>query len=322
MSSIDVSQIVKNAEEQPPRQRCSYNNSDRTALVDYLIDCHQNGLQTADNNFKPVVWTKVAVILNKQLTNGPPKTPESCKQQYHLLLKTFRIVKKLQDKSGFGWDDVLKKPTATDGVWEALVKSNKKFGPFSKPGFSFPLYDKIEILSGGKTATGREALSISQILRTNVEQLDNNEEADGNADGFDTSQATLVSQLENESDVSFPSTPVSSQKSRKRAPSPEPDQEQRSFKRKNSLPTGPAAISDMADAIRQLGTSVDPQTPKRLTEAIRHAHRDNSLTAPERAKLMKLFTDKMAVADAYLAFDEDDEEMKESRKDFVLISID
>lgn len=78
----------------------------------------------------------------------------------------------------------------------------------------------------------------------------------------------------------------------------------------------------MADAIRQLGASTDPQTPKRLTEAIRRAHRDNTLTVTERAKLMKLFTDKIAVADAYLAFDEDDEGMKQSRTEFVRISID
>ncbi|KAL5496124.1 hypothetical protein ACEPAH_3041 [Sanghuangporus vaninii] len=311
----------KQNSDQTERKCCVYTENDKAALVNLLVESCDAGLQS-DNNFKSIVWTKTAALLNQKLTAGHPKTADSCKQQYAALIKTFRMVKELRDKSGFGWDDDLKKPTATEGVWAALVNSNSRYRPFSRPGFHFPLYDEMERLSGGSTTTGEGAYSISTILNTGESQI-SSQELDVSADEIAESQQTGLTLLDNESDTSSSPSPSpiahSSQKGRKRAASPEPN---RTLKRRNSRPSAPAAISSMADAICQLGTSTDPQTPKRLTEAIRRAHRDDTLTITERAKLMKLFTDKIAVADAYLAFDEDNDEMKESRTEFVRISID
>ena len=81
---------------QTERKRCVYTDNDKAALVNFLIEAQDAG-QQSDNNFKQVVWTKAASLLNQQLTGGHPKTADSCKQQYASVYVFFLFLTILTD---------------------------------------------------------------------------------------------------------------------------------------------------------------------------------------------------------------------------------
>lgn len=82
---------------------------------------------------------------------------------------------------------------------------------------------------------------------------------------------------------------------------------------KKSKITGPAAVSDVASAIRDVATSMTvgdandaPTTPQRRMSAIRAIEKDNNLSASKRVKAMRLFRRDIAAAEAYLASENTD----------------
>jgi len=77
--------------------------------------------------------------------------------------------------------------------------------------------------------------------------------------------------------------------------------------------TGPAAISEVADALHfvamhlttnDAASSAEPSTPQCCTTAIRAVTTDTNLTCAEQIKLMGLFVKDIAAADSYLAIDD------------------
>jgi hypothetical protein len=98
--------------------------------------------------------------------------------------------------------------------------------------------------------------------------------------------------------------------SRKRAASPD---ELTPAKKKGRV-TGPAAVSDVATAIREMASSFtgnhddanygDPSTPQRRSKAIRTIENDEELNGKERIKAMRLFKRDIAAADLYLAIND------------------
>ena len=97
---------------------------------------------------------------------------------------------------------------------------------------------------------------------------------------------------------------------RKRAASPAPTPaSKRTCKTKL---TGPAAVADVADALRYVATQFAtgdsannaPATPQRRTAAIRAVTTDKNLTREEQVELMALFVTNIAAADSYLAIDD------------------
>lgn len=82
--------------------------------------------------------------------------------------------------------------------------------------------------------------------------------------------------------------------------------------KKKSHPSGPAAVSDIANAICEVAESFgnnfaaagNPTTLKRRTKAIRLVGKVHELDARECIKAIHLFKRDIAAADAYLAIDE------------------
>jgi hypothetical protein len=112
-----------------------------------------------------------------------------------------------------------------------------------------------------------------------------------------------------------PSPPPSTQKqsmSRKRAASPD---KLTPAKKKGRI-SGPAAVSDVATALREMVSSFngnnddadhhagDPSTPQRRSKAIRTIEKDQELNGNERIKAMRLFKRDIAAADLYLAIND------------------
>jgi hypothetical protein len=118
-----------------------------------------------------------------------------------------------------------------------------------------------------------------------------------------------------------PATPPAP-RTKKRAVTPPPTTSVSTTKcARTSKATGAGAVSDVADALRDVaaqfnadsgGTSAKG-TPQRRTAAIRAAATDLNLTRDQRLKVLHLFRDDIAVADAYLAIDD-----AELRTEFIL----
>src|ERR1700683_5150743 len=103
-----------------------------------------------------------------------------------------------------------------------------------------------------------------------------------------------------------PSPPPPSRKetkSRKRAASTTP--EHHTSAKKKSRPSGPAAVLDVASALREMASSFvdtdngDLSTPQRRLMAIRAVEKDQELNSGERIKAMCLFKRDIAAADSY-----------------------
>lgn len=98
--------------------------------------------------------------------------------------------------------------------------------------------------------------------------------------------------------------------SHKRAASPD---ELTPAKKKGRI-SGPAAVSDVASALREMASSFtsshddtghgDLSTPQRHSKAIRTVEKDQELTGNERIKAMCLFKRDIAAADLYLAIND------------------
>lgn len=107
----------------------------------------------------------------------------------------------------------------------------------------------------------------------------------------------------------IPATPAP-QQGHKRAASASP-QDSTSHKRRRSKPSGPAAVLDVAGAIRDLAESFNspgpsamsqiPPTPVRLAKAVQKAMKDSALTPKERGILVHHLSQNKSIADAYNA---------------------
>ena len=80
--------------------------------------------------------------------------------------------------------------------------------------------------------------------------------------------------------------------------------------KKKSRPSGPAAVLDVASALREMASSFvdtdngDLSTPQRRLMAIRAVEKDQELNSGERIKAMCLFKRDIAAADSYLAIND------------------
>jgi hypothetical protein len=59
----------------------------------------------------------------------------------------------LKEQSGFGWDEVLKMPTAPDEVWKLYLEAHPNAKQFRKK--TLPFYEELDEIFSGKCASGK-----------------------------------------------------------------------------------------------------------------------------------------------------------------------
>ncbi|KAF8516639.1 hypothetical protein JB92DRAFT_2909820, partial [Gautieria morchelliformis] len=151
-------------------------------MLDILLE--QKGIGNAsENGFKPSVWTLVVTALEN--FEGPPssgheKDVKACKARFQRLRADYKILQKLHELSGFGWDEGKQIVTANEEVWANYLISHKKARPFKKK--PFPFFDKLAELCGDVIATGDGVFSASTAARE--ESSDSNQGgSDGDGEG-------------------------------------------------------------------------------------------------------------------------------------------
>ncbi|KAG7091547.1 hypothetical protein E1B28_010576 [Marasmius oreades] len=141
-----------------------WNAQEDKALCDALIEKKSKGKQS-DGGWKSTVWIFVSERVADEEGEGE-KTPSKCQNHFKNLKDAYADNKRLQNMSGFGWDDEKKMVTAGDSQWDALKKTKAKVKANLAlwKNVAFPLYDKMALLCDGHMADGGHAFHPSDPL--------------------------------------------------------------------------------------------------------------------------------------------------------------
>ncbi|RWR73024.1 Myb/SANT-like domain-containing protein [Cinnamomum micranthum f. kanehirae] len=88
----------------------------------------------------------------------------------------YNHIKILMGLSGFGWDDITKRVTAEDQVWNDYLKAHPEYEYYR--GKSFPDYEKFAIIYGDSTADGRDVILTNQCPSHPMEAPKSNHDKD------------------------------------------------------------------------------------------------------------------------------------------------
>ncbi|KAK0523377.1 hypothetical protein OC842_006162, partial [Tilletia horrida] len=103
----------------------------------------------------PEVWVTAAQALAGKTTKGGVKGVPQVKSHFRNLKTMFNEVHDLVNMSGFGWDQEKKCVTASEEVWDELLKTASKYKKWKNR--SFDNYDCLEGICIRSTATGEFA---------------------------------------------------------------------------------------------------------------------------------------------------------------------
>ncbi|KAJ7196180.1 hypothetical protein B0H12DRAFT_1272134, partial [Mycena haematopus] len=139
------------------KKRARWNKLCDSVLIAQLIAQKAAGNQTDNAGWHSSAWTACATDLEgtEQQSGGAIKTADACQTRWTTLKSQYQQVKKLREKSGWGWNDQDKHIVVDDATWEAYVKVDGKAQGWRFKGF--PLYDEMAQLVDGAVATGAGA---------------------------------------------------------------------------------------------------------------------------------------------------------------------
>ncbi|TEB28720.1 hypothetical protein FA13DRAFT_1599203, partial [Coprinellus micaceus] len=145
-----------------PAERCHWPDVDNIILLGRL-KAEKAGGNQSESGWKKTVWIGCATDLAKDgVSKLPVKTWEKCRDHFTNLKKEFSDFKELLGSglSGFGWDDATKRVIATDEVWDAKIKANKRFKVWKEK--IYLIHDDMFYLVDGVVATGAGAFNPGQ----------------------------------------------------------------------------------------------------------------------------------------------------------------
>ncbi|KAF8591198.1 hypothetical protein K439DRAFT_1327826 [Ramaria rubella] len=113
----NTSQKDKLAAKEPKKK---WTAAEEAAIITTLLGQKAAG-NMSDSGFKPSVWKIVMEDLVDISPIGMNKNMSQCKLRYQQLKGEYKIVKVLQELSGFGWDEGTQCVTAPLEVWEKYL---------------------------------------------------------------------------------------------------------------------------------------------------------------------------------------------------------
>ncbi|KAG6496702.1 hypothetical protein ZIOFF_044572 [Zingiber officinale] len=140
-----------------------------------MVDAAMRGWRDTNGVLnKRTVEIKILPTLNAKL--GCEKTFA----QYQSRLKWFKqrynnYCKLMRHSSGFGWDSMTKKFTASDEVWEDYFKSHPKHEHYRTD--TFEDYEDLRLVVGNGTATGKYAIGLGDDIDARTFETEENGES-------------------------------------------------------------------------------------------------------------------------------------------------
>ncbi|KAF3331098.1 Myb/SANT-like DNA-binding domain-containing protein [Carex littledalei] len=151
-----------------------------TIMLNLLREEQVTQRVTSQGSFTKQVWNRLAQILSSQ--SEPNRTGNELQRRWKTLKIEFYDYKSCAEKSGWGWDAVLRIPIAPDeSCWEDLKKFNPKLYKFKSK--SFQWYNVMNELCGSNIVTGNYAMSgaaSNEQLQDNISKSDSSD-SDANA---------------------------------------------------------------------------------------------------------------------------------------------
>ncbi|CAH2035447.1 unnamed protein product [Thlaspi arvense] len=128
-------------------------------LLRLLVDAIKRGWRDANGSFnKLTIEKKILSVLNQKL--GSEKNYSHYKNRMKILKARYQsYVDLFRHSSGFGWDPVTKKFTASNEVWNDYFKGHSNQSHLRDN--SFEDYEDLNLIFGSNTATGKNAIGLS-----------------------------------------------------------------------------------------------------------------------------------------------------------------
>ncbi|CAL8155195.1 unnamed protein product [Prunus armeniaca] len=135
-----------------------WTSKESNMLLELMVDAANRGWRDSNGLLsKQIVESKILPVLNAKL--GCQKTYH----QYQSRLKWFKtkyhsFTQLMHHSSGFGWDSVSKKFTATEEVWQDYFKSHPSQVHLQRD--TFADYEDLVIAIGNGTAAGKNSIGL------------------------------------------------------------------------------------------------------------------------------------------------------------------
>ena len=88
-----------------------------------------------DGGFKAQGWNRIRDDFNRE--TGLTLDKQKLQNQMSDMKKKYTIFQQTVDNSGFGWDEALQIPTASDQVWESWIEKHPLAAPYRYRTLSF-----------------------------------------------------------------------------------------------------------------------------------------------------------------------------------------
>ncbi|GLB45524.1 putative myb/SANT-like DNA-binding domain containing protein [Lyophyllum shimeji] len=293
----------------PVPKKAKWSSADDATLIATLHDERAKGNQ-ADNSWKASTWTacEKALAGSEVKSGGAHKKASGCRDHWVLLRGQCLEVKILRNLSGWGWDDTRGVIIASDEQWATYTAQHEAAAYWrDRP---FPLYEDILTLIEGRTATGDHAIHMPEMYSSSPPP---------EIAGITGTQEDKLYSDESEGEKASPETQVSA------ISTPRPVQKlardaslhslggSSTTKKRRGL-SGPAAVSDVASALREMATSfAAPETethtsasahamtstPARRKRAVELLTEDGDLSPRSTGKALRLFRENKGIVDTF-----------------------
>ncbi|KIL63009.1 hypothetical protein M378DRAFT_107808 [Amanita muscaria Koide BX008] len=311
-----------------PPKNAKWSSSCDAILIDTLRLEQAKGNQ-ADNSWKACVWTACEKSLegSEKISGGALKKAKGCQDHWALLRSHCLAVQKLVNLSGWGWDNTRRCVSATDEQWATYIQAHPASAYWRDR--AFPVYEDILGLIEGRVATGVNAIHHLPEMLASSPALSSFHGSDCEADSIPPIDTMIDGLLplpdgpespdkkleDNRITIEGPSfvgkfPPQTPAKLVSRHDSSESIMPSASSRLKKKRLTGPVAVQDVAEALRDVATSMrstdeasstDLSTPQRRKCAIQLLANDGELSDHESIQAFCLFRRDSTVADTYLS---------------------
>ncbi|TQE01394.1 hypothetical protein C1H46_012975 [Malus baccata] len=148
-------------DSQQEKGKGNYNQwsvEESSMLLQLLVEAVKNGWRDANGIIsKQTIEAKIVPVLNEKL--GCQKTQDHVKNRVKTLRGRYQSICQLfRHSSGFGWDPITKKFTASDEVWEGFLRSHPKSQGIRKE--TFTDYEDLMTVFGDGTAKGNNSIGL------------------------------------------------------------------------------------------------------------------------------------------------------------------
>ncbi|CAH9090735.1 unnamed protein product [Cuscuta europaea] len=168
----------------------AWSTEESSLLLDLLVEAAQRGWRDCSGLItKQTVESKILPVLNEKL--GCQKTYKEYQSRWRYFKQRYQKYADLMKfSSGFGWDPITKKFTASDEVWKNYLESHGAHKSLRTD--TIHDYEDLQIVVGNVTATGKNSVGLGEESDARTYDVEENTQTSIEDYVYDESQNTYV----------------------------------------------------------------------------------------------------------------------------------